>query len=82
MIAEPSAAEGDVAVFIVDIEPMDLPTEQEGEDQVGELVGEGHHPADILADAGDDETHKEDDDADEADSEIFVKPDSAEAGSF
>ena len=78
-IAEPAAAEGDVAVFLFDIEPMDLPAEQQREEKVGEFVGEGHHPADVPPDAGDDETHEE---GGEADAEIQMQPDPSGADRF
>ena len=68
-----------MTVLVVDIEPMDLPAEQEGEEQVGELVGKCHHPADVLPNAGKDEAGEENY---KADSEIFVKSYSADSGSL
>lgn len=37
-----------MAVLVVHVEPVDLPEEKAREDQVGKLVGEGHHPAGIV----------------------------------
>lgn len=76
MIAEPAATEGDMAVLLVHVEPMDLPAEKNGEEKVGELVGERHHPADVPPDAGDDETHEE---RDETDTQVSMQPNPPEA---
>ena len=47
-VAEPAVAEIDMAVLVVDVEPVYLPEEEASEDQVCEFVGEGHHPAGVV----------------------------------
>ena len=47
-VAKPSTAERNVTVFLVDLKPMNLPKEQNSEDQMGELVREFHKPASVT----------------------------------
>jgi hypothetical protein len=65
VVAKPSAAIGNVTVDIVDIESIDLPEKEEGEQKVREFMTELHQPADIRTDPGDDEQEEESDEAQE-----------------
>ena len=73
----PASAVGDVAVLGVHFETVDLAEEQQGEDQVCELVGERHHPAGIVADAW---NEKQNEECREAVDEVQVQPKPSGAG--
>lgn len=72
-IAEPSVAEGHVAVLVVNVETMDLAEEEDGEYQVRELVREHHQPSHILSQPGN-EKHEEK--GDKAHGQITMEPES------
>ena len=63
VVAEPAAAVGDVTVCVIDLETVDFPAEEDGEQQVRELVRELHQPPDIGPDARDQEQGEEGDES-------------------
>ena len=79
MVTQPSAAERYMAILAVHVEPMDLPTEKNGEYQVSELVCKGHHPANVLTYAWNDETHEE---RDKTDGKVLMQPYPSDADCF
>jgi len=74
-VAEPSVAEGYVAVFVVHVEAVDFPEEKDGEDQMGEFVREFHQPSHVVPHAGEQE---KDEERAEANEKGIVEPDPAE----
>ena len=69
-VAEPSAAEGNMAVLVVHVEPVYLPEEKDGEDQMGEFVRERHHPTGVVPRAG---KQVQEEEGDKADAQVTVE---------
>ena len=55
MVAKPTAAVGDITVFAINFETIDLPEKKQSEQQVDELMRELHHPTQILPHPGNNE---------------------------